>query len=337
MDNYRAERIKLIFNPISGRASASPTLLQDVIAALQALNFIPEVYLIQPGGDLKAVIEEALRHRIYLFVVCGGDGTIEAVSRLLISPRKTLGQAKRATLGLIPTGTQNNIALSLGIPAGVKEAVLLLRNGQRNKIDVGLAKSGDDEIPFLEVCSVGLFSALFSSADNLQKGDLTGIGDILSTLASFPLADIHLLLDEDQRIELKAHVALVANLPYFGLNYRVTPDSHFDESPASSWQDGVLDVLVFTEFSKLELVGNVLQTVEEEAGDHRIRRYRAKKLEIQTNPVMPVQADGTPLGNTPVKISVIRKAISVITGLPAQRQPRWGFLRNLNILRFFKK
>lgn len=329
MPNYPAERIKLIFNPISGRANASPILLQDVIAALQALNFIPEVYLIEPGGELKAIIGEALRHRIRLFIVCGGDGTVETVSRLLIG--------KRATLGIIPSGTQNNIALSLGIPSGVKDAAYLLRSGQHNKIDVGLAKNGDEEIPFLEVCSVGLFSALFSSADNLQKGDLTGIGNILSTLASFPLADIHLLLDKNQKIELKGHVALVANLPYFGLNYRVTPNSLFDENPASSWQDGVLDVLVFTEFSKLELVGNVLQTIDEEAGDHRIRRYRARKLEIHTDPVMPVQADGTPLGNTPVSISIKRKAISVITGLPLQRQTRWGFLRNLNIFRLFKK
>jgi YegS/Rv2252/BmrU family lipid kinase len=321
MQNYPAERIKLIFNPISGRANSSPTLLQDVISALQSFNFIPEVYLIEPGGDLKTVIDDALRRRIRLFVVCGGDGTVETVSRPLIG--------KRATLGIIPVGTQNNIALGLGIPNNIKESVALLRSGQLSKVDVGITKSGENETPFLEICSVGLFSALFSSADNLQKGDLTGIGEILSTLASFPLADIHIQLDKNQKVELRGHVALVANLPYFGLNYRVTPDSPFD--------DGMLDVLVFTEFSKLELVGNVLQTTDEEAGDHRIRRYRARKLEIHTDPAMPVQADGTPLGNTPVEIFVKRKAISILTSLPAPRQPRWGFLRNLNIMRFFKK
>jgi diacylglycerol kinase family enzyme len=194
---------------------------------------------------------------------------------------------------------------------------------------VGIARSGENEIPFLEVCSVGLFSALFDSADSLQKGDLTSLGGIFSTLTSFPLANIHILLDKNQNVELKGHVALIANLPYFGLNYRLTPDSPFD--------DGVLDLLVFSEFTKLELVGNVLQTSNEETGDHRIQRYRARKLTIHTDPAMPVQADGTALGNTPVEISVRRKAISVITGLPSQRQPRWGFLRNLNILRFFKK
>jgi YegS/Rv2252/BmrU family lipid kinase len=324
MENYPAERLKLIFNPISGRANASPALLQEVIAALQALNFIPEVHLIEPGGDLKTVVDEALRRKIRLFVVCGGDGTIETTARLLLG--------KRATLGIFPAGTQNNIALSLGISSEIKEAAALLRTGQRSKVDVGFAQSGDAESPFLEVCSVGLFSALFNSADNLQKGDLTGLGDILATLASFPLAEIRLVLDQNQKITLRGHVALVANLPYFGLNYRVAADN-----PANSWQDGMLDVLVFTDFSKLELVGNVLQTVAEEAGDHRLRRYRARRVEIQTDPAMPIQADGTSLGKTPVQIRVKQKALAMITGFPSQRQPRWGFLRNLNLFRFLKR
>jgi diacylglycerol kinase (ATP) len=285
------------------------------------LNFIPDVYLIGPGCNLKAAIDESLRRKTRLFVVCGGDGTIETVARLLIG--------KRATLGIIPSGTQNNVALGLGIPNSVKEAVDLLRCGQRHKIDVGVAKSKKSESTFLEVCSIGLFSALFDSADSLQKGDLTSLGSIFSTLTSFPLAELHILLDKGQKVMLKGHVVLVANLPYFGLNYRVTPDSSFD--------DGVLDLLVFAEYSKLELVGNVLQTTDEEAGDHRIQRFRARKMEIHTDPAMPVQADATGLGNTPVEISVKRQALSVISGLPFQRQPRWGFLRNFNILRFFKK
>lgn len=324
MPGYRLQRVKLIFNPTSGRSDSSPTLLQEVVAELQAQNFIPEVYLIDPGANLFQVLDEAFRRRIRLYVVCGGDGTIEIVSHWIIG--------KNAVLGIIPAGTQNNLALSMGIPAEIKAAVGLLRTGQRSKIDIGIARVGDTEIPFLEVCSIGLFSALFNSADSLQKGDLASLGEILSTLASFPVARIQLVLDKKQTISLHGHVALVANLPFFGLNYRLTPNSPYD--------DGLLDVLVFTEFTKLELVGNVLNQggAGEAVLDERIRRFRAHSLVVRTDPVMPVQADDTALGNTPVHITTQRKAITVMTGLPPSHQPRLGgFLRNLNIFRFLGK
>jgi diacylglycerol kinase (ATP) len=331
VQKYPLERIKLIFNPIAGRMDTSPALLQELLAALQALNYISEVYLLDDAsGGLESVIQEAIHRRIRLFVVCGGDGTIETAARLLTG--------KRATLGIIPAGTQNNIALSLGIPVEIGKAAGLLRTGQRSRIDVGFASNADQELQFLEICSVGLFSALFKSADDLQKGDLASITTILSTLATFPLANIHLVLDkhllvpgseQEHEVNVSGHVVLIANLPYFGMNYRLTPDSPFD--------DGVLDVLVFTDFSKLELVGNVLQSTGEQPTDTRILRYRASRIEINSTPTLPVQADGSPLGNTPIHIHVKRRAIAIMTGLPSDHQPQWGFLRNMNFARFFKR
>jgi len=72
-----------------------------------------------------------------------------------------------ATLGVIPIGTQNNTALSLGIPTDIPAAVAILRTGRRIKVDVGMATCGNISTSFLEVCSVGLVSTLFPSADDV--------------------------------------------------------------------------------------------------------------------------------------------------------------------------
>ena len=135
-----------------------------------------------------------------------------------------------------------------------------------------------------------------------------------------------MILENQQEINLQGHVALIANLPYFGLNYRLTPNNLLD--------DGILDVLVFTEFSKLGLVGNILQKDNEQPEDERIHHYRTRKLKIISEPAMPVLADGTLLGDTPVYISVKHRAISVIAGQPGSPLHRLGFIRNLNISRF---
>ncbi len=295
----RSMRAKLIFNPGAGAAGASPVQLMDVISEMQAWKLVPEAFLVEPGCDLPGVIQDALAQGYRMFVVCGGDGTISGVAGMLAGTG--------ATLGIIPTGTQNNTALSLGIPSEIPAAIAILRNGKRIKVDVGMAVCGDISTPFLEVCSVGLVSALFPSADDIQHGNLARIGDFLATLTGSPPADIHLLLDNKQRIHSQGHVVLVSNMPFIGLHYQV--------APATAFSDGLLDVLFFAELSKLDLLAYVFQGVGEgKPEDSRIQHYHVRRVEIETHPAMPVMKDGTAIGDGLVKIQVRRHALVMMVG-----------------------
>jgi hypothetical protein len=71
--NRRRMRVKLIFNPSAGAARGSRIELLDVIHELQAWQFVPETYLVEPGCDLSVVVQNALAQGIRMFVVCGGD------------------------------------------------------------------------------------------------------------------------------------------------------------------------------------------------------------------------------------------------------------------------
>lgn len=306
--NKRSIHAKLIFNPGAGTANASPIQLMDVIKEMQSWKIIPEAYLIEPGCDLSGTIKNALAQGIRLFVVCGGDGTISAVARILAGTS--------TTLGIIPLGTQNNIAASLGIPANIAAAIAILRTGQRIKMDVGMATCGKISTPFLEFCSVGLISGLFQSADDIQHGNLARVGDFLTTLTASPPADIHLVLDNKQEIHNLGHIVLVSNIPYIGLHYQV--------GAADSYKDGLLDVLFFGDLSKLDLLGYVFQGVGiETLEDSRITRYHVRKLEINTRPAMPVMADGITLGEGLVRIEVRRHLQAVMVGQPVPNIFPW--------------
>ena len=238
---------------------------------------------------------------IRMFVVCGGDGTISAVARTLAGTH--------ATLGIIPIGTQNNTALSLGIPADIPAAVAILRTGRRIKVDVGMAACGKNNTPFLEVCSVGLVSDLFPSADDIQHGNLARVGDFLATLVNSPPAEIHLVLDDKQEIHSLGHIVLVSNMPVIGLHYRV--------GAVDSFNDGLLDVLFFADLSKLELLNYVFQGVGTGAAeDPRIQHYHVRRVDIATQPAMTIMADGNALGEGPVRIEVRRNALAMMVGLP---------------------
>lgn len=294
-----ASHVKLIFNPISGTSTESPAQLMEIVRQIQADGLIPEVYLFQPGDDLNQVVKDALHRGFRSFVVSGGDGTIDTVAGALMG--------SRATLGIIPTGTQNNVALSLGIPfADIPSAVSLLTQGERIKVDMGTATCNAFRQPFLEACSVGLLSALFPAADDIQHGNLMRIGDLLSTLVTFPPAEMHLTLDHHEEIHTQGHVVLVGNMPFVGPHFHVDPECQFD--------DGLLEVLVFANLNKLELLGSAVQIAGGGPQDPRIQRYHVRSVTIDTQPPMPVLVDGFPLGEGPLSISVNRQTLRVIAG-----------------------
>jgi diacylglycerol kinase (ATP) len=298
-------RAKLIFNPSAGAARTSPIEIVDVIHEMQTWKLVPEAYLVEPGCDLPGVVQDALAQGFRIFVVCGGDGTISAVARSLAGTD--------ATLGIIPIGTRNNTALSLNIPDDIPAAIAILRTGRRIKVDVGMATCGKISTPFLEVCSVGLVSTLFPSVDDIQHGNLAQIGNFLATLASSPPAEIHLLLDGKQEIHDRGHVVLVSNMPYIGFHYQL--------GTVAAFKDGLLDVLFFSDLSKLQLLGYVLQGVGEgHPEDSRIQHFHVRRVDINTQPAMPVMADGSALGEGMVRIEIRRRVLAVMAG-PASSEP----------------
>ncbi len=295
--DYGSKRVKLIFNPLAGAGAGSPTELVDVIHEMQAWKLVPEVFLIEPDCDLPGMIQDALDSGIEMVAVCGGDGTISSVATALLGTR--------ATLGIIPGGTRNNVALSLGVPTDVPAAVALLRTGRPSKVDVGVVSFGEAATPFVEVCSVGLTSALFPSADDIQHGDLTRIGDFLATLVGSPASEIRLLLDDEKEISSQGHVVLVSNMPYVGPSYRI--------GAGASASDGLLDVLFFADQSKLDLLGYAIRAAGiGETDDHRVRHFRVRSVDIEAKPPMPVMADGIPLGEGRVRIEVRPGALTIM-------------------------
>lgn len=296
--NKRRRRIKLFFNPVSGEANHSPIGLADVVKELEAWKFIPEVCVLSMDSDLPKMVQESLTSGIRLFVACGGDGTVSSVAKAVAG--------KPATMGIIPMGTKNNVALSLGIPEDLTASVAILRTGRRIRTDTGTVLCGNTETPFVEICSVGLMSSLFSSSDDIQHGHLEKVGDFLAKFASCAPSRIKMLLDGRQEIITTGHVVLVTNMPYIGGHYQV--------GVKNAYRDGYLDLLLCCGNSKLNLIGCAITGSASVQGtvDPRIQRYRAKKAEIDTEPPMPVMADGRDLGKGAVHVEVHHHSLAVM-------------------------
>jgi hypothetical protein len=79
-------------------------------------------------------------------------------------------------------------------------------------------------------------------------------------------------------------------------------------------QDGLLDIAVYPDFGKIELLGYYAALMDGGyTGDGKIQRYQARKLKIKTSPKLDVMADGVSLGKGTVTIKVRPNALRVIT------------------------
>jgi len=301
-------KAKLIFNPTFGNPTQSAVQLVELLRHLQTQQIEAEVVLVQPEMRLSTIARSAVRAGAKMVIVSGGDGTVENVALGLVG--------SRTTLGIIPTGTRNNLARSLNIPTdNLAAAVALVRNGRRLKIDVGLMRHRKVSRGFLEAGIIGLASALYSSGDDFQHGDFGKIAEFISTLVSATPSEIRLRLDHRRKeIVTSAHLVLIANMPFMGANFQIAPDVVFD--------DRQLDVFVYSDLNKRDLVGQAMQS-STSAPDARIQRFRAKKIAITTNPAMSVMADGVSLGGGDGSVTVTLQPhrLRVMAGLASVAAP----------------
>jgi diacylglycerol kinase family enzyme/membrane-associated phospholipid phosphatase len=207
-------------------------------------------------------------------------------------------------LGLLPLGTMNNLAHSLGIPEDLESACALLARAQPRPLDVGLA--GDHL--FLEVAGAGLEASLFPHAEALKGRRRVHPGamrDAYRVLSAFKPTRLTLDLDGRQ-LEVRALQVSVCNAPRYGASFAAAPDARTD--------DGWLDVVIYQRFSRLELARHYISIM---GGRRdlwaRIRRERARRVLLMPHAAQwDVHADGVLIGATPIAISVEPGALRVL-------------------------
>ena len=141
-------RITLIHNPLAGnQGEDEPKALRKLLKAAGH-----EVrYWSAKGGDWK----RALKKRADLVVIAGGDGTVGKVARRMVG--------RGVPLAILPSGTANNIARSLGlIDCSFEALIRSWENARRVKLDAGIAAGPWGERYFIEGIGAGLFANLLA-------------------------------------------------------------------------------------------------------------------------------------------------------------------------------
>jgi len=291
---------KLIANPGAGKPEETARNLEMATRYLLQNNIKVDVALAKPKEEATPLAKQAVKDGYKIVIALGGDGTLEAVLRGLVG--------SKARLGIIPTGSKNNMAKSLGIPESLEEACNLIASKNTRKLDVGKVKvKNRKKLYFFELTAIGLVAALYPKANKLVDGKLSNLKDIALTLINHqPDPKVYLTLDDESKIEVKTMLVVVSNTPMFGDNFLVAPDA--------SLADGLLDISVYPNFSKTELLAYYAKIRGEGySANEKVQRYRARKLEVKAAPKMDVMADGVMLGKGKVEIKSCPGSLWIIT------------------------
>jgi len=303
--------IKLIANPGSGKLLESPKVLEQVTKYLIAAGLRVDVALAHPIKEAVRIARKAVRNGYSTVIAMGGDGTISAVIRGIAG--------SKVHLGIIAAGTENDIAASLGIPEDLKEACALIASDHIRDLDLAqISTKKKKKFIFFMVTTVGLTSTLYPDVKDVPHGDLSNLKDaVLNFLQANPKPKVFLTLDNESRIEVETMLVIVTNTPVIGAKNLVAPEA--------STEDGLLDIAVYPNFSKAELLAYFAKTANERlTDDGQIQRYRARKIKLKTEPKLDIAAEGILLGKGKAKIKVLPRALKVIApepGVGAEKPP----------------
>jgi diacylglycerol kinase (ATP) len=314
----RFSQVALIQNPLSG--GASPQARLAVRQHFDEAGCLWKELLVEPSRSISNQTLELLRAGVDLIAVAGGDGTVREVASALVGAT--------VPLLIIPLGTFNNLARSLGLPTDPIAACQLFHTGMLHEMDVGIANGRHF---FFEAAGVGMDAKLFRLGEAVKQGQFTAVFQVVQFALAHRQTAVELHFDRPverayqrsfrgqmpvhhrrrrfrknkRHIRLRGSFLAVANGPYYGSNFMISPSAKLD--------DGLLSVGVFRDFSKRELLFHFWSISRGRYQYHpKLETFECAWLEVTAQEGLEVHVDGRPVGTTPVRFGIRRKALTVL-------------------------
>ena len=270
-------RVTLIHQPSAGDDDHAADALRSTVAA--AGHEVSYTSMKQPGW------EEALEDASDLVVVAGGDGSVGKVFREVAT--------KGTSVTLLPFGSANNIAHSLGIPdVEVERLVRGWAGGEHRRLDLGEAIAPWGGTLFVESIGGGIFGEVLARAEGVENAGLDVDGDekielgveiLREVIEDIPACEWRVEVgDDDLSGELLAVEAM--NIGQMGPNLPLARQA----DPG----DGLLDVVLIREEDRSNLVAYLSARMRElDPVLPGLRRTRGERVVLEPPGDLRLHAD----------------------------------------------
>ena len=255
---------------------------------------ITSAHAVRKTRDLIPTVKAAVRGGAPMVIVGGGDGSLSSAVDELVD--------RDCVFALLPLGTANSFARTLGIPLDLAGAVQTIAQGKRRRVDLGVI-DGDY---FANSAAMGLSPLVGATVPRGLKKVLGRFGYLIwAAIQTVRFKPFHLTVEiGDERHEMDALEVRIANGGFHGGVVVVD---------AAEVDSGEIVVQAVTGREKNRLLWNwIAVLLRHESRHETVRDFHARRLRLITDPPLPISIDGEVLGATPATIEVAERAIEVM-------------------------
>jgi diacylglycerol kinase (ATP) len=289
--------IFIIANPAAGRGKAVQVLRE--VESARRNEHASRILTTRAPGDEERLAREALRNGADTIVVVGGDGTCSKVAQEILTA------GRECALAIIPSGTGNDFAKTLGVANATAAEILgLVARANTSRIDVGRV----DDRYFINSCGFGFVASALEATKRVRvlTGDAVYVYSALRQL--FTYRAVRVSVDSSPNADTSKMLMLtVSNGSFLGGAFRIAPHA--------SVIDGQLDVGFFGDAG---LVGRVRIFAGAFRGTHvglpsvKTKRVAEMTLRFPAPPMMEVDGELRQALSSTVKIECVARALNVI-------------------------
>ncbi len=297
----------VILNPHADRGHA-----WDTAATLQLpAEEFGDVNWVKTSYPLHATLlaRESIGESYTLVIAAGGDGTVHEVINGLMQ----IAAERRPSLGIIPLGSGNDFAHSIGIRNTAPEALRRIIAGEHKRMDVGRFDIGRGEPQYFN----NTFGMGFDATVTIRTQRLTWVRGflmyfiaVLQTIALNLDAPKMRIVADGQAWEEETIMIVACNGPREGGGFAVAPQAVIT--------DGLLDYASVCRVSKLMMLRLIPEVMKGTHGRFKqVRLGKFRQLQLDSELPVTIHADGEVIcgfgsGAKQVKIEVVPQAIDII-------------------------
>ncbi len=295
-------RLGVLLNPTSGRGRVARHC-DDVLRGLARRGDRVVVIEEPTAAAARAALATALADGLDAVVAVGGDGTVHMALQAVAGTD--------VALGIVPMGSGNDAARSLGIPQHPARALGTVLDGVAVAVDTGTVTAPDATLThFLCILTTGFDSLVNDRANRMTwpPGQSRYVVAMLAELRTFRPRAYRMVVDGEQRDE-PAMIVSLGNGPAYGGGMRLCPTADL--------HDGLLSMVWMSPLSRPALLRAFPRVYAGTHLAHPAIHERSVREVVLDAPGLVAYADGERIGPLPVTVRAAPGAVRVL--VPADR------------------